>query len=99
MVSKEEVGLKDQYILARGIAPGWRARLKIVRARKFIKEKLLFFPKMMFCNSVRNEFVALFVEFSRTVFLLYLFPRASFWFVPPSTCPRLDYAGLSGQEI
>jgi hypothetical protein len=69
--------------------------MKIVRAITFIKEKIFFrtsemtlcFPEMMSGNSVRKEFFALFIESSRTAFLLYPIPRAAFRFVPPETMP------------
>jgi hypothetical protein len=71
MVIKFESGLKGQHNLAQGKrsgALGLKADRKIVRAVTFIKEKILFrtreitfcFPEMMFCNSVRKEFFALF---------------------------------------
>jgi hypothetical protein len=82
---ENENGLKGQYNPAQGkrsVALGWKMDTKIVRVRTFIKEKLLFrtremafcFPIMMFCNSVRNDFFALFIESSRTVFFCLLYP-------------------------
>jgi len=110
IVNEQGNGLKGQYNLARGkrnVALGWNTDKEIVRARTFIKEKLLFrtremafcFSKMMFCNSVRKEFFALFIESSRTAFLLHPLPRATFRFVPPSTYPGLNHIGLSGRKI
>jgi hypothetical protein len=98
IMNKKENALKGQHNLAQGkrsVALGLKAERKIVRAIMIIKEKNLFrtremtfcFPKMMFCNSVRKEFFALFVEFPRTIFLLHLAPRATSRFVPPSTMP------------
>ena len=85
---ENENGLKGQYNIAQGNPPsggdalGWKTDTKIVRVRTFIKEKLLFrtsemafcFPIMMFCNSVRSDFFALFIESSRTVFFCLLYP-------------------------
>ena len=96
--SENKNSLKGQHNLAQGKrsdALGWKAERKIVRAVTFIKEKILFrtremtfcFPGMMFCNSVRKEIFALFIESSRTVFLLHPLPRATFRFVPPETMP------------
>jgi len=86
--SKTKNGQKGQYNLAQGkrsSALGWKMGIKIVRATTFIKEKILFrtsemtlcFPKMMSDNFVRKELLALFIKFSRTVFLLHPLPRAT----------------------
>jgi hypothetical protein len=90
--------LKGRHLLAQGKrsgALGWKAHMKIVRAITFIKEKILFrtsemalyFPEMMSGNSVRKKLFALFIESSRTVFLLHPLPRAAFRIVPPETIP------------
>ncbi len=82
---ENENGLKGQGNIAQGkrsVALGWKTNTKIVRVRTFIKEKHLFrtremafcFPIMMFCNSVRSDFFALFIESSRTVFFCLLYP-------------------------
>jgi len=101
MVNEQENGLKGQDNLAQGKrsgALGWRADRKIVRAVKFLKEKILFrtrgmsfcFREMMLSHSVRNNGVALISIFARTVFLLHPIPRAAFRFVPPETLPWAD---------
>jgi hypothetical protein len=54
----------------------------------FGRKKALHFSKMMFYNSVHKELFTLFIEFSRTVFLLNSLPRTTFRFVPPSILPR-----------
>jgi hypothetical protein len=77
-------GLKDQYNLAQGNALGWEEIREIVRVIAFIKERILFrtmemslcFPERKYCNSVRKELFALFIESSRTVFLLHPIPQA-----------------------
>ena len=110
MVNEQENGLKGQHNLAQGkrsVTLGWRADRKIVRAVKFLKEKILFrtrgmsfcFREMMLSNSVRNNGVALISIFARTVFLLHSLPRAAFRFVPPSTLPRATpILPLQGEE-
>ena len=66
IVYEQENGLKGQYSLAQGkrsVALGWKTDTKIVRERKFIKEKFLFrtkeitlyFPEMRSGNFVRKE--------------------------------------------
>ena len=95
--------LKGRHILAQGkrrrsAALGLRASKKIVRALTFTKEKFIFrtgvmtlcFPEMMYCISVRRKLIALFIEFSRTVFAV------SFY---PGRCPGLLYFGLSVRKI
>ncbi len=87
--------LKGRHILAQGNALGLEIGKRIVRAITFTKEKFLFrtgvmtlcFPEMMSCITVRRKLIALFIEFSRTVFLLNLLPRAAFRIVPPETLP------------
>jgi len=100
--------LKGRNIIAQGkrrrsVALGWRVGKKIVRVIMFIKEKFIFrtkettlcFMEMMSCNSVRKGLLALFIESSRTVFLLHPLPRlrrefsrtATFRIVPPETLP------------
>ena len=99
--SKNKNGLKGQYLQAQGkrsVALGWRTGLKIVRAITSIKKINLFrtkqgpvyFPKMMYCNSVLNNDIALINIFARTVFLLHSLPMAAFRFVPPETLPWAD---------
>jgi len=108
--SDNKNGLKGQDNLAQGkrsVALGWRADRKIVRAVKFIKEKILFrtrgmsfcFREMMLSHSVRNNGVSLISIFARTVFLLHSLPRAVFRFVPPSTLPwATPILPLQGEE-
>jgi len=92
--------LKGRNIIAQGkrrrsVALGRMEKEKIVCEITVFKEKFLFqtkgkvscFLRIMFYNSVRRELSALFIEFTRTVFLLHSLPRAAFWFVPPSTLP------------
>jgi len=43
IIGKAEPGLKDQYNLARGIAPGWRMDKKIVRGKK-VQQGSIFHP-------------------------------------------------------
>ena len=91
-------GLKGQHNLAQGKrsgALGLKGGMKIVRTITFLKAKIifrtnemnLFFREMISYNSVRKELFALFIEFSRTVFLLHPIPRAAFRIVPPETLP------------
>lgn len=88
--------LKGQHNLAQGNALGLNAGEKIVRAITLIKEILLFrtsvrtlcFSKIFSCNSVRMKLYALFIEFSRTVFVVSLYP---------GRCPGQNYIGLSGR--
>jgi len=94
-------GLKGLHNLAQGNpeysgdALGWRTNIRIVRAKSFIKEKILFrtraivlyFPEIMSCNSVRKGILALFIEYCRTDFLLHSKPKATFRIVPPLTLP------------
>jgi hypothetical protein len=100
MKNRNKIVLKGQQNLAQGnrrrsVALGWRRGIKIVRAIMLNKSKILFrtremtlcFYKMMSCNSVRMELLTLFIESSRTVFLLNPFPRAAFRIVPPETLP------------
>jgi hypothetical protein len=109
MMNRKKNALKGHHHLAQGKrsgAPGWKADWKIVCAVTFIKKKILLramkmtfcLPEMMFCNSVRKEFFALFIESLRTFFLLHTLLRATFRFVPPSTCPGLKSIGLSGRK-
>jgi hypothetical protein len=94
MINRKINVLKGQHILAQGNALGLGMG-EIVRGITFIKEKFLFrtgvmtlcFPKMMSFISVRRKLIALLIEFSRTVFLLNLLPRAAFRIVPPETLP------------
>lgn len=89
--------LKGRHILAQGNALGLEIGKRIVRAITFVKEKTLFrtsemalcFPEMISCNSVRRKLHALFLEFSRTVFVV------SFY---PGRCPGLIYIGPSGRK-
>ena len=113
MFYEQENGLKGQYNLAQGNPgkTGSRAGLENGHENRpcenvYQRETLVsdegdghFFPIMMFRNSVRKDFFALFIESSRTAFLLHPLPGATFRFVPPSTCPGLNYIGLSGREI
>ena len=96
--NEKENALKGQRMSAQGKqsgALGWRTDSKIVRAIRSIIEKILFrtkhetlyFPKMMYCNSVRRNDVALINIFTRTVFPVHLLPRAVFRFVPHETIP------------
>ena len=92
--------LKGRHLLAQGkrrrsVALGWRTGLKIVRAKKFIREyslvrtkwfNFIFLAHNIF-YSVRKELFALFIESSRTVLLLRHLPRAAFRIVPPETLP------------
>ena len=100
ITSENKHGLKGQYNLAQGkrqrsVALGWRTRKRIVRAITSIKEKILIrtkemtlcFPEMMSSNSVRKGLLTLFIESSRTVFILHPLPRAPFRIVPPETMP------------
>ena len=65
---------------------GYSSDRKIVRAITSIKEKVLFrtkqgtscFPKMMYCNSVRNNDIAQINIFARTISLLYPITRVAF---------------------
>ncbi len=99
MFPRQENGLKGQYIIAQGKrsdALGWKAGREIVRTITFIKGKIflrtsemtLCFPEMVSGNSVRKELFALFIESSRTVFLLHRLPGAAFRIVPPEAMPR-----------
>ena len=101
--SKTPNVLKGQHNLAQGkrrrsVALGWRTGKTIARAKMSIKKKILFrakwrtlcFPKMLDCNSVRNNDIALINIFARTVFPLHPLPRVAFRFVPPETLPWAD---------
>ena len=96
-INKNENPLKKQHIhpSADGNALGLRASREIVRATMFIKDNWLFrtkkmslcFQKKLYRNSVRRGLFVLFIELSRTVFLLHPLPRVTFRFVPPSILP------------
>jgi hypothetical protein len=78
-------GPKGQYNLAQGFgvsaqsngnALGWRPDMSIVRAITFIKGLSLFGRKGTNPNSVRKEFFALIIGFTRTAFSCIPFPQA-----------------------
>lgn len=86
--NRQKNGLKGQYILAQGNALGLKSGGKIVRAIKFFKRTLLFRTKRdesqsvlerLDCYSVRKKFFALISMFPRTVFVVFLLPRALPW--------------------
>jgi hypothetical protein len=92
--------LKGRHLIAQGkrrrsVALGWRTGLKIVRGKGFIQEDSLVRTKWInpiflahnIFYSVRKELFALFIESSRTVFLLHHLPRVAFRIVPPETLP------------
>lgn len=96
MIDENKDGLKGQNNLAQGKRSGAlglenghenRPRDNVHKRENLFRTNgmTIFFREMMPYNSVRKELFALFIVFTRTVFLLHPLPRAAFRFVPPET--------------
>jgi len=100
MINRKGNVLKGQLTLAQGKRPrsvtlGLKAKWEIVRAIMFIKVKFIFRTKeiipilqqMKPFYSVREKVFVLNIVFSRTVLIVFSFPRAAFRIVPPEPLP------------